>query len=56
MWDANQLQNEAMIQQAELQQAQFDHDMEMTQMVEAAEDMGAPKVCLDGYEEFEKIR
>ena len=52
---ANRLQNEAMKNQAELQQAQFDHDLEMTQMVEGAEDMGGPKVCLDCYEEFEKM-
>ena len=55
LYEANRLQDEAIKNQASLQQAQFEHESNMASNVQAAENLGAPKVCLDCMKEFEKI-
>jgi len=56
MTEADRLQDEAMKNQAKLQQAQFDHDKNMAANKQAAEDLGAPNICIECYEELEKIQ
>ena len=56
MVEADRLQNEALEAQARQQQKHYEHQKDMAEQVEAATTMGAPKVCLDCYQEFEKMR
>merc|ERR1712227_549526 len=56
MTEADRLQDEAMKNQAKLQQAQFDHDKNMAANKQAAEDLGAPNICIECYEELEKYK